>query len=102
MIRQVISQYTTCKHEKSQGAHIPENSETALKPDIEMKTTKVPTRITITTNQIFEGYQFNCVIISKANRTALAETVIIAAEITVKIKTLSQSYNLDIWPPAFF
>ncbi len=43
----------------NQGAHIPENSETALKPYIAIDTTTIPTPITIRINQRFVGYQFN-------------------------------------------
>ena len=44
----------------------------------------------MSTNHELVGYQFNCGGILNANLTAVAETVIIAADITVKIMTLAQ------------
>ncbi len=72
------------------GAHIPENSDTALKPYKAMDTTTRPTQKTMTTNHILVGYQLSCAGMSKAKRTAVADTVIIAADITEKIMTLAQ------------
>ena len=84
------------------GAQIPENCDTALKPYMATNTTIIPTARTTMTNHAFVGYQFNCAGISSAKRTAVAETVIIAAEITVKIMTFAQLYNRVIEFPAIF
>ena len=75
---------------KSHGAHIPENSDTALNPYKAIETTTKPTQKTMTTNHILVGYQFNCAGISKAKRTAVADTVIMAADMTEKIMTFAQ------------
>ena len=85
---------------KSQGAQIPENSETALKPYNAIKTTKIPTAKTIKINQKLVGYQLSCAGTSKAKRTAVDDTVIIAAEITEKMITFAQLYILVIESPA--
>ncbi|WP_238934917.1 hypothetical protein [Aurantibacter crassamenti] len=65
-----------------------------------MDTTTMPTAKTIKINQALVGYQLSCAGISKAKRTAVADTVIIAADITEKMMTLAQLYNLVIESPA--
>jgi predicted DNA-binding helix-hairpin-helix protein len=79
---------------------MPEKSETALKPYRATNTTNIPTSRTINTNHKFVGYQSSCAGIPKANRTAVEDTVTIAAEMTVNIRILAQLYNLDIESPA--
>ena len=53
-------------------------------------TTIDPTANTIITNHRLLGYQFNCAGMSNKKRTAVDDTVIIAADITEKIITLAQ------------
>ena len=74
----------------SDGAQIREKSDTALKPYIATKTTITPTADTTATNAMFVGYQLSWAGMPRANRTAVADTVIIAAEITVKMMTFAQ------------
>ena len=74
----------------NQGAQIREKLETALKPYIATKTTITPTASTTATKAKLVGYQFNCAGIFNAKRTAVADTVIIAADITVNMMTFAQ------------
>ena len=55
-----------------------------------MDTTTIPTDKTIKMNHILVGYQLSWAGISKANLTAVAETVTIAADMTEKMMTLAQ------------
>ena len=71
------------------GPQIPENSATALKPYIATRTTIIPTPRTTKTNRPSVGYHCNWAGMLNSNRTAVQETVIIAAEMTVKISTLA-------------
>ena len=84
----------------SHGAQIPEKSETALKPYMATNTTMTPTASTTNTNHGLVGYQFSCAGMPNKNLTAVDDTVIIAAEITVKMTTFAQLYSVVMLSPA--
>ena len=76
------------------------NSASALKPNAATSTATAPKTIARTMKPTLVGYASFCAGKSKIRRSAVAETVIMAAEMTANTTAFRPLYSVDVVRPA--